>query len=164
VNTIGNDDPVPTLSVNPVSKEEGNSGRTAFTFEVVLSNPTSKTVAVSYATADGTATVRGKDYLAKSGTLTFQPGQVKKTVTVLVNGDTGDETLGGTRPYESFWLNFTRATNTTNRQLRVEGQIVDDDAVPVASLAASHDSALGQMAGVAGLASYFDDLDVEPNG
>ena len=44
-------------------------------------------VTVDYATHDGTATA-GQDYTAKSGTLTFAPGETTKTVSVPVLADT----------------------------------------------------------------------------
>jgi hypothetical protein len=43
-------------------------------------------VTVNFATADGTAKT-GEDYDAKSGTLTFAPGETSKTITVVVKGD-----------------------------------------------------------------------------
>ena len=41
---------------------------------------------VHYATTDGTATA-GSDYTAISGTLTFDPGQISKTLTVPILSD-----------------------------------------------------------------------------
>ena len=64
-------------------------------FVVTLSRSVSGTVTVDYATADGTATA-GQDYTAEEGTLTFQPGQTRKTVRVTVlddDHDEGEETL-----------------------------------------------------------------------
>jgi hypothetical protein len=69
--TINNDDAVPTISIGDVSKAEGNSGNTAFVFQVTLSALSGKQVTVAYATANGTATVGNADYVATSGTLTF---------------------------------------------------------------------------------------------
>jgi hypothetical protein len=40
-------------------------------------------VTVNFTTADGTA-VAGTDYVAQSGTVTFQPGQTQATITVTV--------------------------------------------------------------------------------
>jgi len=62
---------------------------------VILSEVSSNTVTVDYATGNGTATA-GSDYTAVSGTLTFNPGETGKTFTVpiLDNGtDTHDETF-----------------------------------------------------------------------
>ena len=59
-------------------------------FAVTLSRASSGTVAVAYATADGSATA-GSDYTATAGTLTFAPGETAKTVTVPVLDDAHDE-------------------------------------------------------------------------
>src|SRR5262245_59563147 len=48
-------------------------------------------VTVSYRTADGTATTSDGDYVAKSGTLTFLPGETTKTITIEVKGDSKKE-------------------------------------------------------------------------
>jgi hypothetical protein len=45
---------------------------------------------VNYATADGTAKA-GEDYTATSGTLTFAPGEIEKTVAVTIIYDTVDD-------------------------------------------------------------------------
>jgi hypothetical protein len=92
--TIVNDD-VPGIKISNVSKAEGNSGASTFSFTVTLDKPSYQTVKVNYATANGSA-VSGSDYTSKSGTLTFNAGQTSKTIDVAVNGDTrpeGDETF-----------------------------------------------------------------------
>jgi hypothetical protein len=76
-----------TLSINDVTVTEGNSGTTNATFTVTLSNPVSTVVTVNYTTANGTATA-GNDYAAiPTTTLTFNPNETTKTITVQVNGD-----------------------------------------------------------------------------
>jgi hypothetical protein len=126
--TILNDDAQPTISINDVSANEGDAATTPFTFTVSLSNPSSQTVTVNYATADGTATVADGDYVANSGVLTFAPGQVQQTVTVLVNGDTKDE------QNEDFFVNLTNAVNATIADGQGAGTILDDDAAPTLSI------------------------------
>src|SRR5205085_11155214 len=61
----------PTMTISDVTQPEGNILTTPFTFTVTLSSPTSRTISVNYATADGTAdsTVIVGDYVATSGTL-----------------------------------------------------------------------------------------------
>jgi hypothetical protein len=49
---ILNDDPIPAVSIDDVSEDEGNFGPTDFTFTVSLSNPSFQTITVDYATAD----------------------------------------------------------------------------------------------------------------
>ncbi|MCU0116599.1 hypothetical protein N8H09_17700 [Curtobacterium flaccumfaciens] len=77
--TIVNDDAVPSLSINDIGVNEGNSGTTTANFTVSLSAASGQTVSVNYATADGTATA-GSDYVARSGTLTFAPGTTAQGV------------------------------------------------------------------------------------
>ena len=81
---------------------EGQAGTTDFVFTVGLSLPSSLAVSVDYATADGTARAPG-DYVATSGTLTFNPGEVSRTITVSVNGDLETE------EDETFTLNLSNA-------------------------------------------------------
>src|SRR5439155_20482728 len=83
--TILDDDPLPSLSINNVTVTEGNSGTTSANFTMTLSPASGKTVTVNYATADGTAAAPA-DYTAiPTSTLTFNPGETTKTITVLVN-------------------------------------------------------------------------------
>ena len=59
-------------------------------FPVTLDAPAQTAVSVRYRTSDGTATA-GSDYEAARGTLTFEPGQTSKTVSVAVLDDDLDE-------------------------------------------------------------------------
>jgi uncharacterized delta-60 repeat protein len=111
---------VPNISIGNVSLNEGNSGTTAFNFTVSLSAATSQTVTVNYATADGTANAP-TDYQTASGTLTFAPGEISKTVTILVNGDTTIE------PNETFTVNLSGAVNGTILGGTGTGTIITDD-------------------------------------
>jgi subtilisin-like proprotein convertase family protein len=125
VGTIINDDPTaPTLSgisIGNVTKAEGNSGTTAFVFNVTLDKANSNPVTVKYATADGTANA-GSDYTAASGTLTFAPGVTSQQITVNVTGDTIVE------PDETFFVNLTNASsNATINTAQGTGTITNDD-------------------------------------
>ena len=55
-------------------------------FTVTLSEASTLTTTVSYATSDITA-VAGKDYVAAQGTVTFQPGQTTATIPVTILGN-----------------------------------------------------------------------------
>ena len=99
-----NDDPLVSISGGG-TVVEGNTGTKSVTFTVTLSAASDAPVTVTYATADGTATLAGGDYRAASGTLTFAPGQTSKTITVLVNGDRLAEAD------EYFYVNLTGATS-----------------------------------------------------
>src|SRR4029453_10301350 len=73
--TITNDEPLPAISIDDQTTDEGNTGDTpVLTFNVTLSNPSDQTVTVGYATTDGTALTLDGDYEAASGTVTFVPG------------------------------------------------------------------------------------------
>ena len=120
--TILNDDG-PVLRINDVSKAEGNSGTTAFSFTVTLSPASASEVKVNYATANGTATTAGSDYAAAKGTLTFAPGETSKPVTVNVTGDTNQEAN------ETFYVNLSSATGATLFDAQGRGTILDDDNV-----------------------------------
>lgn len=113
----------PTLSVNDVSLNEGNAGTTSFTFTVSLSAPAPVGgVTFDIATADGTATVTGSDYVAKSLTgQTIPAGSSTYSFTVLVNGDTAAE------PSESFFVNITNVVGATVGDSQGQGAIVNDD-------------------------------------
>ena len=110
----------PTLAVNDVAVIEGNAGTANAVFTVSLSDVSTETTTVNYATADGTATA-GSDYTAASGTLTFAPGETSKTITVLVNGDRLGE------PNETFFVNLSGATNAAIADGQGVGTIVDDE-------------------------------------
>ena len=157
--TITNDDPIPTLSIADVAIAEGTpqgtKGKTTnFVFTATLSNPSYQKLTVNYRTADGTAKLTDKDYVAKTGTLTFAPGAKSASLTIVVNADAKVEVD------ETFFVNLSVPTGmkvnlATNR---VKGTILNDDASPIIP-GASRDAALKQMAGVAQLAGYFDPLD-----
>jgi Calx-beta domain len=113
----------PVLAIDDVTVTEGNSGTTTATFTVRLSEASALTVTVNYATVDGTATA-GTDYQPASGTLTFAPGEMSKSVTVLVNGDIVDE------EGETFFVNLSSPTNATISDTQGEGTITDNDPPP----------------------------------
>jgi chitinase len=119
--TILDDDAAPSLSVTDTSVTEGNSGTVNAAFKVNLSAVSGKTVSVKNATADGNA-LAGADYTALSlTTLTFTPGQISKTVNVVVQGDTVDETN------EIFALKLSSPLNATIADSSGTGTITDDD-------------------------------------
>ena|GEM_PF-1075492 len=128
--TITDDDPPPSLAINDVAQNEGNSGASAFTFAVTLSAASGRTVTVDYATANGTATA-GSDYTAASGTLTFNPGETGKQISVSVNGDTTVE------PNETFTVTLSNPANATIARPQGTGTINNDDAQPIVQFSAA---------------------------
>jgi urease beta subunit len=114
----------PSLSIGDVAVTEGNSGTTAFVFQVSLSRPIGRSVKVHYATVDGTATAPG-DYQPASATLTIKSGKTTGTVTVLAKGDTALE------PDEQFLVKLSAPTRATIADDTGVGTILDDDAPTV---------------------------------
>jgi subtilisin family serine protease len=114
----------PSLSIDDVSVVEGNAGPTTATFTVTLSPASSRTVSVSYATADGTATTADGDYVATSGTLTFDPGVPTQPVSVTVNGDATYEAD------ETFTVNLSSPVNAATTDSQGVGTITNDDLPP----------------------------------
>ena len=122
--TIQNDDPLPSISINDVAIDEGNSGPRTFHFFVRLSNASSKPVSVQISTADDTAKA-GSDYFAISGTLTIAPGSTTGIFPVPVITDTVVE------PDETFFVNLTNPVGGTIADSQAVGTIVNDDLAPV---------------------------------
>ncbi len=105
--TIANDDPLPAISISTSFRAEGAAGTSGnSTFQLTLSNPSTQTITVAYATANATATA-GVDYVATSGTVTFNPGETTKSITVEVLGDNADELS------ETYVVNLSNPTNAT---------------------------------------------------
>jgi hypothetical protein len=109
-----------TVSIGDFSVVEGNAGTTLAYLNLTLSAPSAQTVTVSYATANGTAT-GGSDYVTKSTTLTFAPGQTVETAIVRVLTDLAVE------PNETFVVNLTSASGATIADGQGQATIVNDD-------------------------------------
>jgi len=111
----------PRISISDVTKAEGKNRKTLFTFTVTLSAAYDQPVTMSYHTVDGTATSSG-DYIAKTGTLTFAPGETTKTITIEVKGDNKKEAN------ETFYLDlFGLSINALFTKDRGVGTILNDD-------------------------------------
>lgn len=121
--TINDNDLPPKLSINNATVTEGDSGSLNATVTVTLSPASIQTVTVNYATADGTAKAPG-DYAAKTGTLSFSPGQTTKTLTVAVRGDVLDEAN------ETFVVNLSSPAGATVADAQGLCTITDNDPVP----------------------------------
>jgi hypothetical protein len=118
--------PGSSVSVSDSTVTEGDSGTVSAVFTVAMSAPSTQTVAVSYSTADGTATGGSScsgstDYISSSGMVTFLPQETSKSITVEVCGDMFTE------PDETFFVNLTSATNATIGAGQGVGTILDGD-------------------------------------
>ena len=125
--TITDNDATPTLSISSPSVSEGDSGSTSLTYTVTLSAASGRQVTVQYADAGtGTAT-SGTDYTAiTGGTLTFAAGTTSQTFSVLVTGDTVNESN------ETILVSLSAPTNATVSSTAGTGTgtITDDDGAP----------------------------------
>jgi hypothetical protein len=121
VGTIVDDEP--RVSITDVTKAEGRKGKTTlFTFTVTLSAAYDQPVTMSFRTANGTATTSNSDYAARTGTLTFAPGETTKTVTIEVKGDSKKEAD------ETFYLDlFGLSSNALFTKNRGVGTVLNDD-------------------------------------
>ncbi|MEI7595673.1 MAG: HYR domain-containing protein, partial [Bacteroidota bacterium] len=138
--TITNDDAA-TISINSVTHNEGNSGNTSYIFTVTLSNPSDAITTVDYTTVNGTATVADNDYTTNSGTLSFAAGNLTKTITVLVKGDTKVELN------ETFTVEISNLVNN-GRNISLgtttgTGTITNDDAAVISITGFSVNEAVG---------------------
>ncbi|WP_203073609.1 Calx-beta domain-containing protein [Falsiroseomonas ponticola] len=80
------DDDAARISISDASVVEGDGGNRVLSFKVTLAEASGSSVFVNYATAGGTAE-SGVDFVARSGMVSFSPGQTEKIVTVTVIGD-----------------------------------------------------------------------------
>ena len=89
---ISNDDVAPVVSISAVATSvlEGNSGTKPVDFKVTLDKAATTAQSVVWSAAgSGTNAATANDFSgALTGTLTFNPGEITKTVQVLVAGDT----------------------------------------------------------------------------
>jgi hypothetical protein len=130
VGTIIDDDlggpPAPSVRIGNLAFPEGNSGTFNVTFTATLSAASTSVSRVRWQTQDGSAAA-GSDYIASSGELVFQPGDLTKTFTVTIIGDTNFE------PDETFNIVITGTDNTSTAPGQAAvGIIVNDDVQPPA--------------------------------
>lgn len=112
--------PTPKITITDISLPEGNSGTTQFAFTISLSQATSKTVSVNYATAEGSAKAN-EDFIASAQTVTFQPNETSKTILIPVVGDDikeGDD---------DFTITLSNPLNATINKGTGTGVIQNDD-------------------------------------
>ena len=119
---INDDQSLPQVEISDAIALEGDSGTTTFTFTVTLDRGADTTATVDFNTANGTTgTSAGADVRAASGTVTFAPGEVVKTIEIEVVGDLIDEVD------EQFFVNLTNANGLLIADDQGRGVILDDD-------------------------------------
>ncbi|MBI2946587.1 MAG: hypothetical protein HYY23_03010, partial [Verrucomicrobia bacterium] len=131
--TIKDDDPTPTISVFTTSVVEGN-GTTNAVFDVRLSSPSGLSVAVSFATTNGTA-IADSDYRPTQASVSFSPGETNQTIRIPVIGDAIHE------DNETFLVRLSLPQNATIAIGEAEATILDDDPLPTISI---QDTAVGE--------------------
>jgi hypothetical protein len=119
--TILNDDTAIRIS-ETASSLEGDAGTPPVAFTIGLEKASALPVTVHYATADATANA-GSDFLAPGpdSQITFVPGELTKTITVDVNGDTTVEA------HETFGVVLSGAVNAAIAHGTATGTILNDD-------------------------------------
>ena len=120
-----NDTPTDSVSL-PVVSTEGitvaeEDENTTIDLTLSLDKPFSSDVIINYSTSNGTAE-SGADYKSISGqSLTFEKGDLSKTVTLTIVGDLFKEAT------ESFYFEITSAINASIATPKVEITITDTD-------------------------------------
>jgi hypothetical protein len=118
--------PAPLISIDDVLVTEGPGAGASFV--VSLSPPSLQTVTVQYATQNDSATAA--DFVPRAlTTLSFDPGETAKPVTVDVNDDALDE------DDETFFVILSGAANAAITDARGVATIADDDPLPSLSIA-----------------------------
>jgi putative cell wall-binding protein len=121
--TILENESYPTLTVTGNSRAEDAPSNQPLVFTVALAPPSSQTVTVNWATADGSAKVADNDYVAANGTLTYAPGQTSKTIEVDQTADANIE------PDETVTLSLTGVQNAQVGTI-APATITNDDSGP----------------------------------
>jgi|GEM_PF-1155064 len=126
IGTIIDNEAIPTISINDVTINPESNPTASFT--VTLSNASDEIITVNYNTANGTATA-GSDYSSiSSTTLTFNPGELTKTIDVTILDDAIDE------GDETFNVILSAPVNATILEGSGTGTIVDNDLAPNISI------------------------------
>lgn len=124
IGTILNDDSAPALSVSDVLVNEiGATGAAQqASFTISLSAPSGQNVSVKWGTVDGSAKAPA-DYNAGSGTISFAPGETKRSILVPVQSDTSAEAS------ESFYVLLTEPQEASIGRARGTATILDGNKV-----------------------------------
>jgi hypothetical protein len=117
---ITDTDPEPTIRIDDVTVNEGDTGTTPMVFTVRLSAASGQTIAVNFTTTNSSAVQPG-DFVAQTGTLTFAPGITSQTLTVAVNGD------GDVEANEQLVVTLSQPLNATLDNSTAIGRILNDD-------------------------------------
>jgi YD repeat-containing protein len=124
--TIADDDPTGiAIGTAPLVAESAAVPAPQAVFPVTLTNPSTQTVMVNWATVPGAdnpgIAQPGTDYIAASGTLTFLPGETAKTISItIVNNDLAEKR-------ETFTVRLSSPSNAPISNADGIGTIDDDE-------------------------------------
>ena len=119
--TIKNDDVAAGFTVNDVAVYEGNSGKTAATFDVTRTSSPSAPASVNVSTVAGTANAPDDFEALTNHPVTFAAGEATKKVTVNVIGNEDWEYS------ETFDVQLSGASGATIADATGNGKILNDD-------------------------------------
>ncbi len=151
--TINNDDGYAIKTRNEVITE-GHDGTKTLKFTASLNDHFESRVTANYQTADGTATIADNDYSPVSGEISFYPGELEKTISVPIHGDTKTEVN------ETFTLSLSNISDSEiaakSKRLTATGIIITDD-----DHQALNDTGITTIASekTKDIVKYFDTLD-----
>jgi hypothetical protein len=111
---------VPTLELGDVRVVEGDQGSSYADFTLRLTGAPDLPVVVVYMTEDRSAHA-GEDYIARMGSVSFEPGMFERTISIQVRGDTLLE------PNESFALRVLSAPGASLPDSMAVCRIVNDE-------------------------------------
>lgn len=124
----------PTLSINPLdaTKDEGSNGPTPFTFVVTRDDNASVSTTVDWIAGPANGvTADALDFIGgafPTGTVTFSAGEVSKTITVSIQGDTLYESNGKTENFVVALSNPSSGATISAGHDSAVGHIHNDDA------------------------------------
>lgn len=142
-------DDLPAVTITDATIAEGDTGETIVKLQVSLSQSSSQSVSMDYATSDGTANA-AIDYVTKTGSLVFAPGETSKEIALSILGDTDVE------ENEDFSIVLSNIVNATVSKSTGTITITNDDAPPTVRPSISvSDVAILEGNGESSNISYF---------
>lgn len=121
---MANDGPRrPSLRIPDAKVTEGDTGATHISFSVNLSPAADEPISIDYTVTAGTAEPNS-DFVPKSGTTIFLPGQTRQLLDVAVINDNSVE------EDETILVTLSNAVNARLTNTSAIGMIIDNDALP----------------------------------
>lgn len=111
---------LPTLAIGDVTVTESTTANIRATFKVTLSEASDKVVVARWTTVAGTA-VAGEDFIARSGSVRFDPGQTQRNIVI--------DTRPGDDPRVTFKVELSAPRNATIEDGSATGTIINPSAV-----------------------------------